>query len=122
MSPADRDAATLTDLRDALRKFAAEREWDQFHTPKNLAMAVSVEAAELLEHFQWLTDEQAKTLRGDQLLKVQEEIADVFLYLARLADKLGINMLAAASKKMELNANKYPVAKALGNMKKYTDF
>jgi NTP pyrophosphatase (non-canonical NTP hydrolase) len=112
---------TLVELRNALRVFAAEREWDQFHTPKNLAVAISVEAGELLERFQWLSDDQATKLDREQLAKLQEEVADVLLYLVRLADKLNIDLLDAAARKIELNAQKYPIAKARGNMKKYTD-
>jgi NTP pyrophosphatase (non-canonical NTP hydrolase) len=114
-------AAGLALLRDALRSFAAERDWDQFHTPKNLAMALSVEASELLEHFQWLTAEQSQTLDGDTLARVREEMADVLLYLVRLADRLDVDLLAAARDKMSLNAEKYPLDKARGNSRKYTD-
>ena len=91
----------------AQREFAAERDWDQFHSPKNLACALSVEAAELLEHFQWSADHQA--LPADQLEAVSHEIADVLLYLIRLADKLGIDPVAAAKAKLVLNAQKYPI-------------
>jgi NTP pyrophosphatase (non-canonical NTP hydrolase) len=114
-------AAGFALLRDALRGFAAERDWDQFHTPKNLAMALSVEAAELLEHFQWLTAEQSQTLDRTTLARVREEMADVLLYLVRLADRLDIDLLAAARDKMTLNAERYPLDKARGNSRKYTD-
>lgn len=112
---------SLRHLRDALREFAAARDWDQFHSPKNLAIALSVEASELLEHFQWLTEDGSRGLRGDQLEKVGEEMADVLLYLIRLADKLGVDLEQAAVRKIRLNADKYPVAKAQGNSRKYTD-
>ena len=113
--------ATLFGIRDALRRFAAERNWDQFHSPKNLAMALSVEAAELLENFQWLTDEASAHLSTNQIGKVREEIADMLLYLVRLADKLDIDLLHAAEDKIESNATKYPVDKARGNSRKYTE-
>ena len=111
----------LTQLRDALRKFADERDWDQYHSPKNLASALSVEAAELLERFQWLTEDQSRNLPPEELQKVREEMADVLNYLVRLADKLDVNLLEAAREKIELNAKKYPVAKARGSAKKYSD-
>lgn len=114
-------AEDLHRLRDALRAFSAERDWDQFHTPKNLAIALSVEASELLEHFQWLTAEQSQTLDAEALGRVREEIADVLLYLVRLADRLDIDLLAAARDKMVLNAQKYPVDKARGSSRKYLD-
>lgn len=99
----------LLSLTQALRKFAAERDWEQFHSPKNLASALSVEAAELLEHFQWLTDAQSQALSEDKRVEVGHEMADVLLYLLQLADKLGIDLVDAAHRKMALNAVKYPV-------------
>jgi dCTP diphosphatase len=112
---------SLEELRDALRRFAAERDWDQFHFPKNLAIALSVEAAELLEHFQWLPDLESAALPVETRAKIREELADVLLYLIRLADKLDIDLAAAAVDKMSINAKKYPIQKARGNSKKYTD-
>ena len=111
----------IESLQSARRHFAAEREWDQFHSPKNLATALAVEAAEILEHFQWLTEEQSKSRADDKRREVGEEVADVFLYLIRLADKLEIDLLAAASAKIEKNAAKYPVEKARGRSTKYTE-
>jgi dCTP diphosphatase len=111
----------LTQLRDALRKFAEERDWDPYHSPKNLASALSVEAAELLERFQWLTEDQSRNLPPDELRKVRHEMADVLNYLVRLADKLDVNLLEAAREKIELNALKYPIDKARGSAKKYSD-
>lgn len=111
----------MEDLKQALRRFAAERDWDQFHSPKNLASALVVEAAELLERFQWLTEEQSDALSADDKEKVREEIADVFIYLIRLADKLEVDLLQAARDKLAKNAEKYPIDKARGNAKKYTD-
>lgn len=108
-------------LQAALRQFADERDWSQFHTPKNLAASLSIEAAEVLEHFQWLTDEQSKNLSPEQRDKVALEIADVLLYLLQLADKLQIDPVAAAKNKLAINAEKYPVDKARGSSKKYTE-
>jgi dCTP diphosphatase len=111
----------LTQLRDALRQFAAERDWDQFHSPKNLASALAVEAAELLERFQWLTEDQSRQLPPEELARVREEMADVLNYLVRLADKLDVNLLDAARDKIKVNAVKYPVEKARGSARKYSD-
>jgi dCTP diphosphatase len=111
----------LLDLREQLRRFAAERDWDQFHLPKNLAIALSVEAAELLENFQWLSEDDSKHLAEGKLEKVSEEMADVLLYLIRLADKLNVDLAGAALCKIKLNAQKYPIDKARGSNKKYTD-
>jgi dCTP diphosphatase len=111
----------IQDLRNKLRQFAAERDWDQFHSPKNLAMALSVEAAELLEHFQWLSDADSAALAPEKQAKVREELADVLLYLIRLADKLDIDLATAAIDKLNINAKKYPVLKARGSNKKYTE-
>ena len=116
-----RPSAELADLRDALRRFAAAREWEQFHTPKNLVMALAVEAAELLEHFQWLTPAQSARLDARRKREVADEIADVLLYLTRLADVLGIDAVAAARRKIRVNARKYPVRRAKGNARKYTE-
>ena len=116
-----RPPATLAGLRDALRRFAAARDWEQFHTPKNLAMALSVEAAELLEHFQWLTPAQSARLDAKRKRAVADEIADVLLYLTRLADVLDIDAVAAARQKIRVNARKYPVRRAKGNARKYSE-
>jgi NTP pyrophosphatase (non-canonical NTP hydrolase) len=115
-------ASDLTMLRDAMRAFIAERDWEQFHSPKNLAMALSVEAAELVEHFQWLTEEQSRTLDAAARAPVADELADVLLYLVRIADELGIDLHAAARAKMTRNAEKYPVEKARGSARKYTEY
>lgn len=114
----DKDLQTL---QVALRQFAAERDWAQFHSPKNLAVSLSIEAAEVLEHFQWLTEEQSRQLSEAQRGEVAHEIADVLLYLLQLSDKLSIDPLAAAREKLALNADKYPVDKARGNSRKYTE-
>lgn len=102
------DITDLTGLRDALREFAVARDWRQFHSPKNLAMAMIVEAAELVEHFQWLTPEQSNTLAPDKLAEVRDEVADTLIYLVELADALGIDPIAAARDKIAKNAIKYP--------------
>ena len=111
----------LDGLRDALREFAAARDWEQFHSPKNLAMALSVEAGELLEIFQWLTQEQSRSLAPEAQAAASEEIADVLLYLIRLGDQLGVDPVVAARRKLAANAEKYPADKARGNARKYTD-
>jgi NTP pyrophosphatase (non-canonical NTP hydrolase) len=113
--------ASIEALRDALRAFAAERDWEQFHSPKNLAMALSVEAAELLEVFQWMGDDESRKLDPAAHAAASEEIADLLLYLVRLADQLGIDPVDAAQRKMADNARKYPVDKARGTSRKYTD-
>jgi NTP pyrophosphatase (non-canonical NTP hydrolase) len=111
----------LQRLRDALRDFAAAREWEQFHSPKNLAMALAAEAGELLETFQWLSEAQSRNPSPETLAAAGEEIADVLLYLIRLCDQLDIDLIAAADRKMLANAARYPVDKARGNSKKYTE-
>ncbi len=108
-------------LKEQLREFAIERDWDKFHTPKNLASALSVEASEILEIFQWLSDEQSGSLDQSKRESVEHELADVFLYLIRLADKLDIDLIDAADRKLKINASKYPVHLAKGNAKKYTE-
>ena len=109
-------------FRVRLRQFAEERDWDQFHSPKNLSMALIVEAAELVEHFQWLTEGQSKSLNQKQLDKVQEELADIQIYLIRIADKLNVDLMGAVNKKIEANAKKYPSEKVRGSSKKYTEY
>jgi dCTP diphosphatase len=114
----DEHSPDLPALRDALRAFAAERDWDQFHSPRNLAASISIESAELLEHFQW-ADRDKDSLTPDELAAIRHEIADVLVYLVRLADKLDIDPIAAAYEKMALNAKKYPVEKSRGSIRKY---
>lgn len=111
----------IDQLRDELRKFAEERNWQQFHSPKNLAMALSVEAAELLELFQWKTEEETRSLSDADRARAREELADVFLYLISLADRLDLDLAAAASEKLTVNAEKYPIAKSFGTSRKYTE-
>jgi dCTP diphosphatase len=105
-----------------LREFAKEREWDKYHSPKNLTMALSVEVAELVEHFQWKTEKESYELNPGTQEMVKEEIGDIFLYLIRLSDKLGIDLMGAAREKIEKNKLKYPVELSKGNAKKYKEF
>ena len=109
----------LEALRVRLARFAADRDWDQFHNPKNLAMALAGETGELVEHFQWLTFDEAANLPSGTRDLVALEAADVLLFLLRLCDKLGIDLAAAAERKLELNAQRYPIAKARGRATKY---
>ncbi len=109
----------LESLKLKLREFAKERDWDQFHSPKNFSMAMIVECAELVEHFQWLTDEQSKNLPKETLEEVSLEMADIFMYLIRLADKLDVDLVESVKRKMILNAEKYPIEKAKGLATKY---
>ena len=113
---------SLDQLKKALRSFAAERDWDQFHTPPNLAAALGIEVAELQELFLWATPAELPELISAKRTKLSEEIGDVLLYLVRLADKVGIDPVEAAQRKLALNARKYPVGKARGSHKKYTEF
>lgn len=112
---------SVDQLAQALRHFAHERDWDQFHAPKNLASALIVEAGELLEHFQWLSEEQSRRLPPERLAAVAAEMADVLLYLVRLADVLGADLIAAAQTKMALNEQRYPIERARGSSRKYDE-
>lgn len=112
----------LEQIRLRVDAFAKARDWDQFHSPKNLVMALSVEVAELLETFQWLTEDESKGLTSEQKTQVGEEIADVQVYLVRLADKLGIDIGNVVERKMLINAEKYPAEKVRGSAKKYTEY
>jgi NTP pyrophosphatase (non-canonical NTP hydrolase) len=116
MQPSD-----LVSLADQLREFSREREWEQFHAPKNLACALAVEAAELLEHFQWMTEAESRRLAPEQREEVALEAADVLLYLVQLADKLGIDLAEAARRKIAINARRYPVETARGSSRKARD-
>ena len=109
-------------IKNRLREFAAERDWDQFHSPKNLSMALIVEAAELVEHFQWLSEKQSKKLPADKLAEVEQEIADIQIYLIRLADKLGIDVEKAVNAKITLNEKKYPASRVRGKSAKYDEY
>ena len=112
----------LTTIRETVRTFVHERDWDQFHTPKNLSSALCVEAAELLEHFQWLHTGTVDELGPAKLEQVRHEMADVMVYLVRLADKLSVDLGAAVEEKMVLNRVKYPADKVRGDARKYDEY
>ena len=114
--------SSIESLRDILREFARERDWDQFHTPKNLSMALIAEAAELVEHFQWVNGDTSHLLEEKVRPSVEEELADIFIYLVRIADKLGIDLYRAAGRKIAINARKYPADKVRGSARKYTEY
>ena len=105
---------SIDSLAEALSRFAQERDWEQFHTPKNLAMALSVEAAELMEIFQWMTPEESGELSDRDMKKLKAELGDVFIYLVRLADRTGVGLFSAAYKKLEENKKKYPKDRVRG--------
>jgi dCTP diphosphatase len=111
----------MDELVKALREFARERDWEQFHSPKNLAMALSVEVSEIVEHFQWLTQEQSRNMDPEKVDEVRLEIADVMIFLTNLADALGIDPIAAAREKLDINRKKYPADQVHGKALKYTD-
>ncbi len=117
----DREIVDVSLLQGRLRDFVAERDWEQFHTPKNLSMALAAEAGELLEIFQWLTDEQSRQIGStDDIALVRDELADILVYVARLADLLRLDLPKAVEAKLAANAEKYPVKLAKGNAVKYT--
>ena len=113
---------SLAALQERLRAFAQARDWEQFHSPKNLAMALIVETAELVEHFQWLTETQSYALDADKREQVALELADIFIYLVRLADRLDIGLLEAAERKSALNELRYPADKVRGSARKADDY
>jgi len=112
----------LEELKASVRAFVVERDWERFHSPKNLAMALSVEASELVELFQWLTEEESAQLDDAQRRRVAEEMADVLWFLVRLSDRLDIDLLQAAGRKLAANAEKYPADRVRGQAKKYSDY
>lgn len=109
---------SLEILRSRLREFASERDWDEFHNPKNLSMALIAEAAELIEHFQWVEGSASHILDEKKRDLVEQEIADILIYLVRISDKLDVDLLKAAERKLEINAQKYPVEKARARSEK----
>lgn len=113
---------SLEQLRIRLAKFAADRDWDQFHSPKNLSMALIGEAAELVEHFQWLTEQQSKSLDGEKHAAVAEELADILIYLIRTADKLDVNLINAAWGKIEKNEQRYPAKQVRGDARRASEY
>lgn len=120
MPPCPQDS--LISLREQIRAFVAERDWDQFHTPKNLAMALSVEVAELVEHYQWLPSGADAELDARKRTAIRHELADVLVYLIRLADKSGVDLQQAVLEKMELNRAKYPAELVRGDARKYNEY
>lgn len=112
----------LDPLRLRLRQFAQARDWDQFHSPKNLSMALIAEAAELVEHFQWLTEEQSRSLPPERAQEVALELADILIYLIRIADKLGVDLIASAHRKIALNETRYPADKVRGSARRATEY
>jgi dCTP diphosphatase len=112
----------MENLKSAIRRFVSERDWEQFHSPKNLAMALSVEVSEVVEHFQWLTQEQSRTLPPEKLREVTQEIGDVMIYLVELSDELGVDPVEAAAEKMRTNSSKYPADLVRGRAAKYTEY
>jgi len=115
-------AESLEQLAEHLRQFAAERDWEQFHSPKNLSMALLVEVAEIAEHFQWLTEQQSRDLDAAKKEAVAQELADALIYLVRLADQLEIDLLEAAERKLAVNEAKYPADKVRGSPRKYSEY
>ena len=113
--------AELASLMRRIKRFARERDWEQFHTPKNLAMALSVEASEIVELFQWLTEAESRNLPEKKVRDLADELADTYIYLLKLADRFGIDLTQAATAKLKKNALKYPVSKARGSAKKYNE-
>lgn len=113
---------SLESLRDRLRDFARERDWDQYHTPKNLSMALIAEAAELVEHFQWVEGDKSHLLEDKTRKSVEEELADILIYLVRISDKLGVDLFEAVERKIVINEQKYPAEKVRGSAKKYTEY
>jgi len=113
---------SLESLRDRLREFARERDWDQYHTPKNLSMALIAEAAELVEHFQWVDGDTSHLLTDKTRRSVEEELADILIYLVRISDKLEIGLYDAVARKIGINEKKYPADKVRGSAKKYTEY
>ncbi len=120
MDANDRDVLQALKLR--LRKFAETTDWGQIHSPKKLSIALIGEMAELVEHFQWLTEEQSAKLPHDKVSEVAQQLADILICLIRLADKLDVDLVQAAEKKIDLNEKKYPADKVRGSSKKYTEY
>ena len=112
----------MKELLAQIKQFNDERDWEQFHSPKNLVMALMVETAEIGEIFQWLSEDASKNLSEDRLKRVSEELGDVFIYLVNLADKLGIDLNKAAMEKLKKNSEKYPAEKVRGSSRKYTEY
>ena len=113
---------SLTDLTARLKEFAVERDWEQFHSPKNLAMALSGESGELLEHFQWLTEQQSQDISGAKKREVSHEMADILIYLLRLSERLDIDLLDAVNEKIAINEKRYPADKVRGDSRRADEY
>jgi dCTP diphosphatase len=113
---------SLEQLRQRLEQFAKARDWEQFHSPKNLSMALIAEAAELVEHFQWLSEAQSSALQADKLEEVRLELADILLYLIRISDRLGIDLVKAGNDKVDINEQRYPAEKVRGSAKRASEY
>lgn len=122
MDPSHAQSLDLEALKQQLRDFIQERDWRQFHSPKNLAMALAIEAAELMEPFQWLTEEQSRSIQSEKRGAVEDEIADVLIYLVRLADELNVDLSTAVRQKLQKNAAKYPADQVRGKALKYNEY
>ena len=116
------EANQLEQLRERLARFASDRDWDQFHSPKNLSMALIAETAELIEHFQWLSEEDSKNLDANTKEAVAMEWADIFIFLIRVADKLDVDLADTAWKKIQINEDRYPVDKVKGSAKRASEY
>jgi dCTP diphosphatase len=112
----------MENLRNVISQFVSERDWEQFHSPKNLAMALCVEVSEIAEHFQWLTQEQSRNLPPEKLKAVAQEIGDAMIYLVELSDELGVDPIEAATEKVSANSSKYPADLVRGKAAKYTEY
>ena len=127
MKPADSEGQaarrdSLNQLNRRLLEFARDREWEPFHSPKNLAMALIAECAELVEHFQWLTEEQSRKLEAGKKQQVALEMADILIYLVRCAERLDIDLLEAANRKIRINEARYPVEKVRGDARRADEY
>lgn len=112
----------MKDLAQKIKQFVEERDWDRFHSPKNLAMALSVEVAEVVEHFQWLSEAESMGLSDGKKAEVRDELGDILIYLIQLSRKLGIDLIEAAHQKVDKNALKYPMERVRGKALKYSEY
>ena len=117
-----RPADSLEELRVRLAQFAAERDWEQFHSPKNLSMALIAECAELVEHFQWITEAESRSLAPERLEEVRLELADILIFLVRCADRLGVDLIAAANDKIAINDARYPADRVRGSARRAAEY
>ncbi|MEM8843809.1 MAG: nucleotide pyrophosphohydrolase [Pseudomonadota bacterium] len=116
------ESSEVQELMLELKQFAVERDWEQFHSPKNLSMALSVEAAELLEHFQWSTEDSSYQLDEKKKQLVSHEMADIFIFLLRICERLDVDLIAATKEKIAINHHRYPTEKVKGSSKKYSEY